>query len=46
MNMSTVARNVLRWIWGPNREGIVLTVLVVLALVMSAISPAFFTVSE
>lgn len=45
MNMSTVARNVLRWIWGPNREGIVLTVLVVLALVMSAISPAFFTVS-
>ena len=45
MNMSTVAHNVLRWIWGPNREGIVLTVLVVLALVMSAISPAFFTVS-
>lgn len=45
MNMNTVARRVLRWIWGPNREGIVLTVLVVLALVMSAISPAFFTVS-
>lgn len=45
MNLPAAIRNVLRWIWGPNREGIVLTVLVVLALVMSAISPAFFTVS-
>jgi len=45
MNMNTVARRVLRWIWGPNREGIVLSVLVLLTIIMSAISPAFFTVS-
>ena len=45
MNLTAAMRNELRWVWGPNREGIVLTVLVVLALVMSAISPAFFTVS-
>lgn len=45
MNMNTVARRVLRWIWGPNREGIVLSVLVILTIIMSAISPAFFTVS-
>ena len=45
MNMNTVARRILRWIWGPNREGIVLSVLVLLTIIMSAISPAFFTVS-
>ena len=45
MNMNTVARRVLRWIWGPNREGIVLSVLVLLTIIMSAISSGGIDVS-
>lgn len=39
------ARPVIDWIKGPNNEGVILLVLLALVVVMSFVSPAFFTVS-